>query len=71
MTIAVFVNQEALDNIPSLPSGVVIGIPVTSQDGRVIICHEFIEEDLRVLRNSGAEIRVDMPEDWVYPDNDK
>lgn len=67
--IATFVNQQALDAVLSLPSGVIIGIPLQSTDGRVAVIHQFSEEDLTVLREHGAEIAEDMPGDWQYPED--
>ncbi len=65
--IAAFPNQQALDAVLPLPSGVAIGIPLQGTDGRVAICHRFSEEDLTVLREAGAEIRETLPGDWQYP----
>lgn len=66
--IAIFASQQALDAVLPLPSGVAIGIPLQSEDGRVAVIHDFSNDDLTVLIEAGAEIREDMPGDWVYPD---
>ena len=65
--IAIFPGQQVLDAVLPLPSGVAIGIPLQSQDGRAAIIHGFSEEDLSVLTEHGAEIRDTMPDDWGYP----
>lgn len=65
--IAIFVSQTALDKVLPLPSGVEIGTPIQSLDGRVAICHGFPEEDLAVLIQEGAAMVDSLPEDWQYP----
>jgi hypothetical protein len=66
--IAVFKTKAELDEVLPLPSNTQIGIPAQSTDGRVAICHTFIEEDLQHLVASGAEIVDTLPEDWQYPE---
>ena len=65
--IAVFGTGELLNSVLPLPSGVQIGIPLESLDGRVAICHSFSEEDLTVLTYASATITETLPEDWQYP----
>lgn len=65
--IAVFTNQTILDSVLPLPSGVQIGTPLQSNDGRVAVCYGFSDEDLIVLNEVGAILVDVLPADWQYP----
>ena len=66
--VIVFPNIEALSNVLPLPSGVEIGVPAQSQDGRVAIEHAFCEEDLAVFGTIEGVVMVEkIPDDWQYP----
>jgi len=68
--IAIFTNQAALDNIkPHLPSGIIIGIPLQSADGRVEICNDFTDADRQEIIANGGQIVDVMPDNWQYPLN--
>lgn len=65
--IAIFTSQVALNEIrPKLPSGVTIGTPIQSVDGRVAICHNFVDIDIQEIIANGGQIFNDMPDDWKY-----
>ena len=48
-----------------LPSGVAIGDPLKSIDGRCAICHGFTEEDIAYLVSKGATMYEEMPSDFI------
>lgn len=50
-----------------LPSGVAIGAPLHSIDGRCAICHGFTQEDVDYLTSKGATMYEVMPSDFVTP----
>lgn len=66
--IAIFVNQATLDAVLPLPSGVAIGLPLQSTDGRVAIIHGFTEEDQYALTEAGATLTDALPGDWQHPE---
>lgn len=47
-----------------LPSGVTIGTPIISTDGRCAMCHSFTEEDIAYLEDKGATMYDTMPSDF-------
>ena len=51
----------------TLPSGVAIGEPMKSIDGRCAICHGFTQEDIDYLVSKGATMYEEMPSDFVTP----
>jgi hypothetical protein len=64
--IVVFPDLATLQAVPSsLPSGVQIGTPLTSLDGRVAIAHPFTEGDLAVLSAAGTVVE-ELPGDWEW-----
>ena len=66
--IAIFPNQTVLNEIkPKLPSGVIIGTPLQSTDGRVAICHTFAEADQQEIIRTGGQLLETLPNDWRYP----
>ena len=57
------VNYDKIKPIV-LPSGVVIGTPIVSVDGRCAICHGFTDEDIAYLVEHGATMYTVMPTDF-------
>lgn len=51
----------------NLYSGVQLGEPLVSEDGRTAYNHSFAEQDVAYLQNLGATMAEALPEDWVYP----
>lgn len=51
----------------TLPSGVTIGTPITSIDGRCAICHGFTQDDIDYLISKGATMYEVMPSDFEVP----
>jgi len=70
--IIIFNSIEELNAVTSpLPSGVYIGIPLVSLDGRVAISHSFTTEDAQVLFAAGGYEVGSIPADWQYPPEDE
>lgn len=59
-------SQTNYDKIKpiTLPSGVAIGEPQHSLDGRCAICHGFTDEDIAYLTEHGATMYEVMPIDF-------
>ena len=55
----------------TLPSGVTIGTPIVSVDGRCAICHGFTDEDIAYLTEHGATMYEVMPTDFVIKADDE
>ena len=67
-SVIVFQLQVALDLLQLLPSGVLVGIPLQSVDGRVAICHPFSEDDLAEFRGmAGVQVLDGLSGDWQWP----
>ena len=62
-------NAEAYDKIKpvTLPSGVTIGTPIISIDGRCAMCHGFTQDDVDYLVSKGATMYEVMPSDFEVP----
>ena len=60
------ISQTNYDKIKPvvLPSGVAIGEPLKSVDGRCAICHGFTDEDVAFLVSKGATMYETMPSDF-------
>jgi hypothetical protein len=66
--VLIFASLAVKESISSLPSGVVLGVPITSLDGRVACVHGFSEEDLAfALTFDGVSVASRLPDDWQYP----
>lgn len=62
--IAVMSEKQYNDILPILPSGVVVGAPLISPDGRRAICHVFTDEDKAFWTGKGVAITASLPGDW-------
>ena len=60
------ISQANYDKIKpvTLPSGVAIGTPIISTDGRCAMCHGFTDEDIAYLVGKGATMYATMPSDF-------
>ena len=65
-------SQEAYNAIKPivLLSGVAIGEPLKSIDGRCAICHGFTQDDVDYLVSKGALIVDEMPSDFEVPNDE-
>ena len=59
-------SQADYDKIKpiTLTSGVTIGEPLKSLDGRCAMCHGFTDDDIRYLVEHGATMYEQMPSDF-------
>lgn len=67
--IAIMSDSQYNNIIPRLPSGLIVGTPITSTDGRKAICHAFDEQDTAFLQAEGAVLTDRLPDDWQYQED--
>ena len=64
----IFPTLAALSAVPATPSGVTIGTPLQSVDGRCAVCHPFGHEDAAFFAAMpGVVVANELPSDWQPP----
>lgn len=65
MTWAIFASDSHKSAVLPTPSGVTLGEPRRSVDGRVPCHHSFSDEDVAYLVERGAVVADALPGDWA------